>query len=89
MDKKEREIIDVEIERVYQLFLERVAEGRGSLSQEINALAKGRVLSSRQTPFLEKQLMRSQIADSRRAPGTGAGLLAPLSPRTQTLRRHA
>ncbi len=43
MDKKEREIIDAEIERVYQLFLERVAEGRGSLVPKIDALAKGRV----------------------------------------------
>ena len=43
MDEKEREIIDSEVERLYQLFLERVAESRVSIPEEIDAYAKGRV----------------------------------------------
>ncbi len=45
MDKKERELIDAEVERIYQQFLERVSRCRGRSQEDINAVAQGRVWS--------------------------------------------
>ncbi len=36
-------MLESEVERLYQLFLKRVADARGSVPSEINAYAKGRV----------------------------------------------
>jgi protease IV len=45
MDKKERELMDAEVERIYRLFLERVGRNRGRSEAEIDAVAQGRVWS--------------------------------------------
>ncbi len=45
MDKKERELMDAEVERIYRQFLERVSRCRGRSEDEIDAVARGRVWS--------------------------------------------
>ncbi|MFW5712454.1 MAG: signal peptide peptidase SppA [Spirochaetota bacterium] len=45
MDKRERELMDAEVERIYLQFLERVSRCRGRSEDEIDAVAQGRVWS--------------------------------------------
>lgn len=48
MDKRERELVDAEVERIYRLFLERVGRCRARTVEEIDAVAQGRVWSGLQ-----------------------------------------
>lgn len=48
MDKRERELMDAEVERIYRLFLERVGRCRARSVEEIDAYAQGRVWSGLQ-----------------------------------------
>ncbi len=54
---RQRELMEEEVERFYQLFLERVAAGRKMETAEVHAVAQGRVWTGRQA--LERRLADS------------------------------
>ncbi len=48
LDRAERSLLSTQMERVYELFLDRVAEGRSMTVEEVGRLARGRVWTGRQ-----------------------------------------